>query len=77
MKSFEGLKEGTVIHNDIDGDMIVRYSAWFSETNEKELCFESENMIWRGCQFDPADWESTKIKTAVALDDVRISRFMH
>lgn len=86
MKSFEGLKEGTVIHNDVDGDMIVRYSAWFSETNEKELCFESENMIWRGCQFDPADWEikdapadweSTKIKTAVALDDVRISRFVH
>jgi len=86
MKSFEGLKEGAVIHNDIDGDMIVRYLVWFSETNEKELCFESENMIWRGCQFDPADWEikdspadweSTKIKTAVALDDVRISRFMH
>ena len=57
MKSFEGLKEGTVIHNDIDGDMIVRYSALFSETHEKEFCLESERSLWRGCQFDPADWE--------------------
>ena len=57
MKSVEGLKEGTVIHNDIDGDMIVRYSTLFSETHEKEFCLESERSLWRGCQFDPADWE--------------------
>jgi hypothetical protein len=57
MKSFEGLKEGTVIHNDIDGDMTVQYSDFFSETDEKEICFATANCLWRGCQFDPADWE--------------------
>ena len=57
MKSFEGLKEGTIIHNDIDGDMIVRYSDWFSETNEKEICFETEKCLWRGTEFDPRDWD--------------------
>ena len=60
MKSFEGLKEGTVIHNDIDGDMTVTYSDFFSDTNKKELCFISEKCIWRGCQFDPTDWEIKK-----------------
>ena len=55
MKTFDNLKEGTVIHNDIDGDMTVVYSDAFSST--KELCFVSENCIWRGNQFDPKDWE--------------------
>ena len=57
MKTFNGLKEGTVIHNEIDGDMVVRYSDWFSESGEKELCFESERCLWRGTEFDPANWE--------------------
>ena len=57
MKSFEGLKEGTVIHNDIDGDMTVTYTDWYSDTNEPELCFVSEKCLWPAWQFDPADWE--------------------
>ena len=57
MKSFEGLKEGTVIHNDIDGDMTVTYTDWYSDTNEPELCFVSEKCLWPAWQFDLADWE--------------------
>ena len=57
MKTFEGLKEGTVITNPVDGKMIVRYSDWFNEGGRKELCFESETCLWSGLQFSPDDWE--------------------
>lgn len=60
MKTFEGLKEGTVIHNDIDGDMTVAYWDGFNLTGRKELCFTTENCIWRADQFDPRDWEIKK-----------------
>lgn len=59
MKTFEGLKEGTVLYSPEypgDGEMTVHYSNCFSET--KELCFADEKgFLWRGNQFDPADWE--------------------
>lgn len=57
MKTFEGLKAGTIIHNSIDGDMVVVYSDWFNETEEKELCFQTDDSLWRGTEFDPTDWE--------------------
>lgn len=57
MKSFEGLKDGDMIYNPTDLVATVRYSKIFSETGEKEFCLETTNCIWRGCQFDPADWE--------------------
>ena len=60
MKTFEGLREGTVVTNPVDGDMIVRYSDWFSDNGEKELCFESKTCLWAGYQFDPKDWEVRK-----------------
>ena len=61
MKTFEGLKEGTILYSPEylnDGNMTVCYSNYFSETNEKELCFADEKgFLWRGNQFDPADWQ--------------------
>ena len=57
MKTFDGLKSGTVITNPIDGDMTVCYSDAFSMDDTKELCFVDETSIWLGCQFNPADWE--------------------
>lgn len=60
MKSFDGLQDGTVVVNPIDGEMVVRYSDWFSETGERELCFESESCLWRGSEFNPTDWEVRK-----------------
>ena len=60
MKTFEGLEQGTVITNSIDGDMIVCYSDAFSENGEKEFCLASGESVWRGCQFDPAEWEIKK-----------------
>ena len=57
MKSFEGLKDKDVVYNATDGIMTVSYSDFFSETNEKELCLATPRCLWRGFQFDPADWE--------------------
>lgn len=57
MKTFKNLKEGSIITNSIDGDMMVCYSDIFSKDNTKELCFIDINSIWLGCQFDPKDWE--------------------
>lgn len=57
MKTFDGLKDGTVITNPIDGDMVVCHSDCFSMDGTKDLCFTDENSIWLGCQFDPNDWE--------------------
>ena len=63
MKTFNGLREGTVITNPVDGNMTVRYSDWFSENGKKELCFEDKTSLWAGYQFDPADWEVLKKET--------------
>jgi len=68
MKSFEGLKDNDVIYNPIDGIMTVSYSNFFSETNEKELCFATPRCLWRGCQFDPADWERLEDVKAVKIE---------
>lgn len=57
METFEGLKEGTVITNPIDGEMTVFYSNCFSMNDTKELCFADNTSIWLGCQFNPRDWE--------------------
>ena len=33
MKDFNNLREGTVLHNETDGDMRVQYTSVFSERN--------------------------------------------
>lgn len=65
MKSFNELKDGDIVYNATDGIMTVGYSDFFSETSEKELCFATPRCIWRGCQFDPADWECLEDVEAV------------
>lgn len=64
-EEWNNLKEGQIIHNEIDGYMEVTYSSAFSDKNEKELCLVGhfvvdsldKSCIWRGSQFDPKDWE--------------------
>lgn len=60
MKTFNGLKNGDVIHNDIDGDMTAVYTDLFSYGGDKELWFADKNSLWKAEQFDPADWEIKK-----------------
>jgi len=57
MKTFEGLKDGMTIHNDIDGDMVVCHTDAFNEDGKQEMCFHDGRNVWRGCQFNPNEWE--------------------
>lgn len=58
MKTFEGLAEGTIVYNkEYDETMKVHYSSYWQEDDTKEICFETEKCLWRGTEFDPADWE--------------------
>lgn len=56
MKTFEGLKSGTIITNPVDGEMMVCYSDAFSEDNEKVLCLADSTSVYPAWQFDPKDW---------------------
>lgn len=55
LTTFDGLPAGTVLTS-TDGDMTVAYSDFWSEDGEKEFCLADDKCLWRGCQFDPADW---------------------
>ena len=58
MKTFEGLKEGTVLYSkEYNEYMTVHYSSYWQEDNTKEICFATERCLHRGCEFDPRDWE--------------------
>lgn len=56
LTTFEGLPAGTVLVSS-DGEMTVTYSDYWSENGEKEFCLADDKCLWRGCQFDPADWK--------------------
>lgn len=60
MKTFNGLKDGDIIHNDIDGDMVAIYTDIFSDNGSEELYFLDSNSMWKAEEFDPADWEIKK-----------------
>ena len=61
MKDFYNLREGTVLHNETDGDMRVQYTSVFSEINEPEMFLTSQDFLYPAEQFDPADWEIKSI----------------
>lgn len=56
LTTFEGLPAGTVLVSS-DGEMTVTYSDYWSENGKKEFCLADDKCLWRGCQFDPADWK--------------------
>lgn len=58
LEQWNNLKEGDVIHNPVDGNMVVHYYDYFGEG--KEICLCSDGWIWPASEFDHDDWELIK-----------------
>lgn len=56
MRTFDGLKDGTVLISKDDEEMTVAHVDW-DGTGEKEFCLVGTESIFRGIQFDPQDWQ--------------------
>lgn len=56
MKTFENLKEGDIITNGTDGDMVATYYDFYGE-GKKTLCLKDSIGLYPANQFNPNEWE--------------------
>lgn len=69
MKTFDNLKEGDIITNKTDGDMIATYNDFYGD-GKKVLCLKGSKSLYLANQFNPSEWEiKNQIKCYIVLFD--------